>query len=196
MAYRPVMMKEREDEEAILEACRRGDRDAFRRLFERHRDTVYTIALHFSGDEAAARDIAQQVFVKLFTTIGTFRGDSSFSTWLYRVVANTCADERKRGRRFVPLAEESGVMEMPAQGSQEDGYLRREIAESVRGAVAALSPKLRLAIVLRYVDGLSYDEIADALGCSAGTVASRLNRGHKELARRLGHLRGVLPSGD
>jgi RNA polymerase sigma-70 factor (ECF subfamily) len=195
MAFRPVMARQ-EDDEAIVEACRRGDRDAFRRLFERHRDSVYTIALHFSGDEAAARDVTQQVFVKLFTSIGTFRGDSSLSTWLYRVVANTVADERRKGRRFVQLDEEPAVLEMAAGPSQEDGCLRREVAQSVGEAVGALSPKLRLPILLRYVEGLSYDEIAAALGCSAGTVASRLSRGHRELARRLVHLRGTIGSGD
>jgi RNA polymerase sigma-70 factor, ECF subfamily len=195
MAFRPVMTRQ-EDDEALVDACRGGDRDAFRRLFERHRDSVYTVALHFTGDEAAARDVSQQVFVKLFTSIAQFRGDSRFTTWLYRVVANACADERKRRRRFVRLGDEPAVLEMEAGGSQEDRLLRGEVARSVREAVAELSPKLRMPILLRYVEGLSYDEIAGALGCSPGTVASRLNRGHKELARRLRHLRGSVPLGD
>jgi RNA polymerase sigma-70 factor (ECF subfamily) len=87
-------------------------------------------------------------------------------------------------------------MDIKTRGSQVERIHRREIAESVRGAIGELTPKLRIPILLKYVEGMSYDEIADALGLSMGTVSSRLNRGHKMLARKLEHLRGELAAGE
>jgi RNA polymerase sigma-70 factor, ECF subfamily len=190
------LMDEREKEAGIIEDCKQGDRAAFHLLFEAYKDKVYSIALHYSNDEAMARDVTQQVFLKLFTSISQFRKDSEFATWLYRIVANTCIDEHRKRKRFVPFSPEIEVKNMSAKGSQEESYHRREVADSVRGAIAELSPKLRLPILLKYIEGLSYDEIAETLGCSIGTVSSRLNRGHKMLARKLSHLRGEISAGE
>ena len=184
------------DEAAIIEACKEGDRAAFHTLFETYKDRVYSVALHFSGNESAARDVTQQVFIKLFRVIGQFRHDSEFTTWLYRIVANVCTDEHRKLRLFIPLADGFEVKSMSAHGSQEEVYIRRQVADSVRTAISTLSPKLRMPILLKYVEGFSYDEIADALNLSKGTVASRLNRGHKELARKLGHLRKAFGAGE
>lgn len=191
-----AIMSERQTEAETIEACKRGDRDAFHDLFEAHKDRVYTIAFHYSGEEAMARDVCQQVFLKLFTSINQFREDSQFTTWLYRIVANACADEHRKRRRFVPFNPEIEARNMVAKGSQEESYNKRQVAESVRGAIAELTPKLRLPILLKYVEGLSYDEIAESLGLSIGTVSSRLNRGHKMLARKLDHLRGEFAAGE
>jgi RNA polymerase sigma-70 factor (ECF subfamily) len=189
-------MSDSRSEAEIIDACKQGDREAFHFLFETHKDRVYTIALHYSGNDATARDVTQQVFLKLFTTINQFREDSQFTTWLYRIVANACTDEHRKRRRFVPFSPEIDVRDMTSRGSQEDRIHRREIAESVRGAIGELTPKLRMPILLKYVEGMSYDEIADALGLSMGTVSSRLNRGHKMLARKLEYLRGELAAGE
>ena len=183
-------MTERMTEAQIIEACKTGDRVAFHSLFEIYKDRVYSIAYHFSNDDAMARDVTQQVFLKLFTAIVQFRQDSEFSTWLYRVVANACVDEQRKRRRFVPFDPQLEVKTMTTRGLQEDIYQRRQRAASVRAAIAELSPKLRLPLLLKYVEGLSYEEIAAALNCSIGTVSSRLNRGHKALAAKLEHLRG------
>jgi RNA polymerase sigma-70 factor, ECF subfamily len=185
-----VRMSERMTEAQIIEACKGGDRDAFHALFEIYKDRVYSIAYHFSNDEAMARDVTQQVFLKLFTVIAQFRHDAEFATWLYRIVANCCTDEQRRRRRFVPFDPQLEVKTMTTKGGQERAYQRRQLAASVRAAINQLSPKLRLPILLKYVEGLSYEEIAAALNCSIGTVSSRLNRGHKQLAAKLEHLRG------
>jgi RNA polymerase sigma-70 factor (ECF subfamily) len=191
-----AIMSDCQTEAEIIEACKQGDREAFHDLFEAHKDRVYTIAFHYSGNEAMARDVCQQVFLKLFTSIGQFRENSQFTTWLYRIVANACADEHRKRRRFVPFSPEVEVRNMTVKGPQEEAYHRRQVADSVRGAIAELTPKLRLPILLKYVEGLSYEEIAESLGLSIGTVSSRLNRGHKMLARKLDHLRGELAAGE
>jgi RNA polymerase sigma-70 factor (ECF subfamily) len=188
-------MSERQSEADLIEACRQGDRAAFHMLFEAYKDRVFSIAYNFSGNEATARDVTQQVFLKLFTSINQYREDAQFTTWLYRIVANACVDEQRKRRRFVPFSPDVEVKDMSRRGSQEDRFYRRELADTVRGAISELSPKLRMPILLKYVEGLSYEEIAEALGCSIGTVSSRLNRGHKELARKLSHLRGEVAAG-
>jgi RNA polymerase sigma-70 factor, ECF subfamily len=172
----------------VIAACQLGDRDALRTLFEVYKDRVYSIAMYsLGGTEAMAADVTQQVFVKLMTRINQFRGQSEFTTWLYRLVVNTCLDEQRKTRRFVPLADASIVaISSPSPRAE---YTRKELSLRVQAAISQLKPKLRWPILLRYVEDLSYEEIASVLGCSKGTVASRLNRGHKALARRLHHLR-------
>lgn len=181
----------------VIRACQQGDRDALRLVFEAYKDRVYSIAIYsLGGYEAAAADVTQQVFLKLMTRIGQFRGDSEFTTWLYRLVVNTCLDERRKQRRFVPLAEFALTNKTKREASQATRYARQEISGHVQGAIAELKPKLRLPILLKYIEGLSYEEIAAVLGCSKGTVGSRLNRGHKALAKRLERLRGQFVLGE
>jgi RNA polymerase sigma-70 factor (ECF subfamily) len=124
----------------------------------------------------------------LFTVIRQFRGDSEFTTWLYRLVVNACLDERRRRKRLLPLPETMAMRNPSDKKPQEKQYARREVSEAVQAAIAELKPKFRLPILLKYIEGLSYEEIATVMGCSKGTVASRLNRGHSQLAKRLGHL--------
>ena len=172
----------------LIESCQRGDREAFRALFELHKDKVYSIALHYTGDESAAVDIAQDTFVKLFSSIRDFRGEARFESWLYRLVVNGCLDQKRRGRRLLPFVNQL-LEDLRCSGETAlTKLLRQELSEQVRSAVARLSPKQRIVIVLRYTESLSYQEIAEVLGCSRGTVASRLNRAHSVLERRLARL--------
>jgi len=176
-------------ERELVARCRQGDRDAFRTLFEMYKGKVYSVALRFAGNEAAAMDIAQDTFVKLFSAVGEFRGESGFETWVYRMVVNRCLDQRRRSRRWAPLA--NGLMAtLRVPGDALADLLRTEVSDRVKAAVEKLPPEMRIAIVLRYTEGLSYDQMAEVLGCSQGTVASRLSRAHKALERRLGGLRG------
>jgi RNA polymerase sigma-70 factor (ECF subfamily) len=192
MEQRAVASEQKIDEH-VIEACQQGDREAFRLLFETYQSKVYSISLYyFKGDESSARDVTQAVFLKLMTKIEQFRRDAEFTTWLYRLVVNACMDEQRRRRRFLPFGD--GLMgghDVEKKG-QEKRYERIELADSVKTAIGELRPKLRLPMLLKYVEGLSYEEMAEALDCSKGTIASRLNRGHKILAQRLSHLRGAL----
>lgn len=192
MEQRAVMAEPIIDDR-VIEACREGDREAFRLLFETYKDKVFSIAVYsFGGDEAAASDVSQQIFLKLMTAIGQFRGDSAFTTWLYRLVVNACIDEQRKRRRFLPFGGSTPMSKLEDRRPQEKRYARLEVADSVQAAIKELTPKLRMPILLKYVEGLSYEEIATVMGCSKGTVASRLNRGHRSLARKLGHLRNEL----
>ena len=173
----------------VIEACQQGDRAAFQLLFETYKDKVFSIAVYSSGgDRAVADDVTQQIFLKLFTAIRQFRGDSEFTTWLYRLVVNACHDEHRRSRRLLPFGETVAMSNPSEKKPQEKQYARREVSEAVQAAIGELKPKFRLPILLKYIEGLSYEEIANVMGCSKGTVASRLNRGHSQLAKRLAHL--------
>jgi RNA polymerase sigma-70 factor, ECF subfamily len=183
----PIRMVLESSERELIEACRRGEREAFRALFEAYKDRVYSIALRFTGDESLAMDIAQDTFLKLFSTMSEFRGDAAFSTWVYRLVVNACLDHKRRGWRLVPIADEL-VAVLRAPGDSLRSMLHSEMRDRVRAAVETLSHDMRMAVVLRYTEGLSYDQIAEVMGCSAGTVASRLNRAHKALERRLSNV--------
>ena len=171
----------------VIEACQQGDYDAFRLLFEAHKDRVYSIALRYSGDAADAMDIAQETFLKLLSSIQEFRGDSSFESWLYRIVVNRCLDHQRRSRKVMPFIGDL----LDAAENALSKLLRTEVENDVQAIVGKLPPEQRIVVVLRYTEGLSYEEIAAILNCSKGTVASRLNRAHSVLERRLSHLRGV-----
>jgi RNA polymerase sigma-70 factor (ECF subfamily) len=183
--------EEEDTEQELIEGCQRGDAEAFRALFEKHKDMVYSVALRYCGDAAAAQDIAQDTFVKLFSTVAGFRGDSTFEAWLYRMVVNNCFDHKRRTRRLTPLLSDVLAALRTPDVSVLDEVLRSEMSAHVKSVVESLAPDQRMVIVLRYTQGLSYDEIAEILGCASGTVASRLNRAHKVLQRRLSRLAGA-----
>lgn len=173
----------------LIEACKRGEQDAFAELFETNKDKVYSIALRYAGDEASAMDIAQDTFLKLLSHIHQFRSDASFETWLYRIVVNSCMDHQRRRKRLIPILD--GLLDAISAARQTvlHDLMRKEWQLAVQHVVASLAPDQRVVVILRYMEDLSYEHIAEILGCSEGTVASRLNRAHKVLERRLCHLR-------
>ena len=156
-------------------------------LYETYKDKVYSIALYyFHGDGATAGDITQQVFLKAMTGFAQFRGDSAVSTWLYRLTANACRDRSRGAVRREVAVDPAHLARVAVASSQDDALMRDEEGIRVRAAIASLPGKLRLPVLLRYFDDLSYGDLARALGCSPGTVASRLNRGHRLLREKLG----------
>jgi RNA polymerase sigma-70 factor (ECF subfamily) len=172
-----------------VEGCKGGHEEDFRTLFEAYKDRVFSLAFHFTGDAPLARDITQEVFLKVLSRIGEFRGQSQLTTWLYRIAVNVCVDEFRRRKRFVPLAQATNRHVTSPGSTQEEALVQRQTRQAVQAAVVRLRPKLRLTVILRYVEGLSYEEIAAAQGCSPSAVAARLNRSHRILARQLATLR-------
>lgn len=176
----------------VIESCRRGDRAALQLLYEAYKNRVYSIAFYFfHRDASTASDVTQQVFLKLMADMRKFRGDSAFTTWLYRFVVNVCLDRARRMRADARRYGDGALLrQMPDPSRRSDErLLDTEATEAVQHAIAALPPKLRVAILLRYFDELSYEDMATALNCSIGTVSSRLSRGHRLLAKALSPLR-------
>lgn len=174
----------------LLAECRNGSREAMQTLFVENQRRVFSVALNFfGGNDELAKDITQQVFLKLLTKLGAYRGEAEFTTWLYRITVNTCVDETRKLRRFLNFGEFFGPAGPSIMHGQDERIHSGEISGEVQRAIAGLKPKFRLPILLKYTEGLSYAEIAEVLECSIGTVSSRLNRGHKMLAGKLEHLK-------
>lgn len=175
----------REPPSSVVDACRRGDREAVAALFETCKDRVYSLALHLTGDPAEAGDVTQDVFLRLLRNIDQYRGDARFTTWLYRVVVNVFLDRRKSRRRWVALDEAALASRASPEPTPEASLIHAQAHDRVARTVAALPVALRLPLVLRYGPGLSYAQIAETLGVREGTVASRLSRALKRLEREL-----------
>ncbi len=183
------------DDRQLVEDARKGDQAAFRALVERHQRKVYAMALSMLRDTDAARDVVQDAFIKAYQHLADFHGESGFYTWLYRIAMNLCIDRARRDKRFtkVEFDDGAGGDDPPAAevaphrlGFDPAQALRdREIRERVGQALAQLSANHRTVIVLREVDGLSYKEIAEVMGCSEGTVMSRLFHARKRMQEML-----------
>lgn len=182
------------EERATIIAAQQGDRDAFKALYERYRDRVYNVIFYSMGDESRAEDVLQIVFVKIYRGLPNFRFEASLATWIYRIALNECLNQqRRRGAQHIPFEALLGSDEELDSGATADQqHAEGERREIVHRAVMELSPKLRAVVALKYLDGLSYEEIALVLECSPGTVASRLNRALSELEARLRPLRRLL----
>ena len=182
------------EERRLVDRSRRGDLEAFDQLVRLYEKNVYSTAYRLSGSYDDASDIAQEAFVRAWNNLKSFRGDSAFSTWLYRIVTNVFLDDRKRKRarphrslEEVMTLEESTVtrqFEDPTPGPQDvaEGDERRKILEM---AIKTLPEEQRVMVVLYHTQGLSYEEIAEITKCPMGTVKSRLNRARLALRDRL-----------
>ncbi|HDP81445.1 MAG TPA: sigma-70 family RNA polymerase sigma factor [Spirochaetes bacterium] len=166
------------DDIAILDLLRDDPDRGMAALAESYYGRVLNLCFSFAGDEDEARDLAQEVFIKVFTSLKGFKGKSSLSTWIYRVTVNACIDTARKMKRnrTVPLDENA-----PAEGPRE---VRCEASEPVREAIARLPLRYRTVVILREIEGRSYREMADILGCSIGTIESRLHRG-RDMLRKL-----------
>lgn len=165
----------------VLQRFRAGDDDAFREIYESHKSMVINVAAHMTGDRDLALDVAQEVFVRLYRAADRIREPAALSSWLYRVTIRESIDAGRREavrRRPVPgpTCHEDDVA---------DGLEREDEVRRMRAALARLSPKLREVAVLRYVEGLGYERIAEALDIRIGTVKSRIFRAHEALERDL-----------
>src|ERR1044072_8844344 len=131
-----MMVAEQLIDGRVIEACQQGDRAAFQLLFETYKDKVFSIAVYSSGgDRTVADDVTQQIFLKLLTAIRQFRGESEFTTWLYRLVVNACLDERRRRRRLLPWGDTVATKNPSEKKTQEKQNRRLEVAEGGRAAM-------------------------------------------------------------
>ena len=181
-------------ERNLVLAAQRGDATAFQELYDHYRARVYSLAVYSTGDETLAQDLVQAVFLNVFRGIRRFRFQSSFSTWVYRITYNECQNYHRRHRgNFVPLeAILGGSDEIDPSPVSEAQHARQECQSILQQAVMQLPFQMREAVVLRYVEGLSYEEMAQVLGCAPGTVASRLSRALTELEERIRPFRRFL----
>ncbi|MFZ5633557.1 MAG: sigma-70 family RNA polymerase sigma factor [Bacillota bacterium] len=180
------------DDDKLVKRSRDGDRDAFEELVKRYESKVYTVAYRFMGNHADASDLAQEVFIRVYQALPSFRGESSFATWLYRITANACRDEIRKQQRHKNLSLEDvmsqtgGNPSLAATGpSPEESLERCEIHDLVQRQLNGLSGDHRLILVMREIQGMSYEEIASSLDCTLGTVKSRLNRARRALKQKV-----------
>ena len=190
-------IREAEEDRGLIAKAQKGDRAAFRSLVERHQRRAFAIALALVRDENDARELVQDAFLRVFKGLENFQGGSSFFTWLYRIITNLSIDLiRKPGRQLVDIDEsrfesdESTEAEFPllsrVDGSDPaDVVRRREIAARLQVALDALPPYHRGVIVMREIEGLSYEEMAQAMGVSKGTIMSRLFHARQKLQKAL-----------
>jgi len=181
-------------DEHLVSKSKNGDLQAFEELVCRYERKVYSIAYRMTGDYDDANDLAQETFLRAFRAISGFRGDSSFSTWLSHIVTNLCRDElRKRYRISVESLDQEvclGDAEVKKQIPSSDPgpdeiYEKLELQEELQSLLNTLSPEFRLALVLRDLQGFSYQEIAEQMECSIGTVKSRINRARNFLKEKI-----------
>lgn len=174
-------------DEQIVDRVRNGETRLFDQLVRRYQDPVYGMAARFTGGGADAEDVAQEVFLKVFRSLAGFKGEAKFSTWLYRVTFNLCADwlrrNRKPGRKAVAIEEAGEVRD--GRVDLERSLLESEERERVNRALASLDERYRSVIVLLYYQKLPYEEIAAILGVPVKTVETRLYRARKMLRDRL-----------
>ncbi|MBN2196224.1 MAG: sigma-70 family RNA polymerase sigma factor [Polyangiaceae bacterium] len=186
--------REAEQDRELIERARNGDQQAFRTLVERHQRRAFAIALGFVRDEQDAREVVQEAFLRVHRGIDSFHGGSSFFTWLYRIVTNLSIDLMRRpGRREAELderrhhGEETDIPFLARIDGADpvDVVRRRELAERIRQALEALPPYHRGVILMREVEGMSYEEMAQAMDVSKGTIMSRLFHARQKLQRAL-----------
>ena len=177
-----------QEEAELISRCQKGDQEALKVIFDRYREKVYRVAYGVVRHREDALDIVQEVFVKLYRSIGNYRGRSSFYTYIYRMAMNTAIDFARRRKKFTASSlDEEGVVQPPdvPEKRPEAILIDKELEEKVNGAMAKLPEDQRAAVVYREVEGLSYQEMAQAMGCSIGTVMSRLHYGRKRLQKLL-----------
>lgn len=161
----------REDDRDTILRCQRGEREAFDRLVERYQRDVYRLCYRYVNNHHDANDLAQDVFLRAYKAIGTFRGDSSFSTWLYRIAVNACLNFRAARR---PEAEELSEALPDTSAPVVDRMEREEQSRRVRDAVRRLPEKQRATLILKIYHDLTHEEVAGILGSSIGTVKANL----------------------
>jgi RNA polymerase sigma factor RpoE len=196
------LMSEREIDQILVERAQAGDRHAFDQLVSKYQRKLGRLLSRFIRDSAEIEDVTQEAFIKAYRALPSFRGDSAFYTWLYRIGINTAKNYLVAQGRRAPTStqfdsEEAETFESADQlrdiNTPESLLMSKQIGETVNSAIDALPEELRRAIVLREIDGLSYEEIADMMDCPIGTVRSRIFRAREAVALKLRPLLDIAP---
>jgi RNA polymerase sigma-70 factor, ECF subfamily len=187
------------DDRELVERARKGDHDAFRGLFERYHRRVYSLAFGMVRNADDALDVVQEAFIKAHRYLDRFEGTSSFYTWLYRIVVNLAIDHLRKHQRSRQVdfddamahlesdapAGEEGLLPRLLGSNPSQSLLRKEILQHIAAALDELSDNHRAVLVMRELEGLSYEEMAEVMRCSKGTIMSRLFHARKNMQRRL-----------
>jgi RNA polymerase sigma-70 factor (ECF subfamily) len=173
----------------LVRRSQAGDQEAFRELYDRYHRQVLSVAVAMTGGSDDAMDVVQETFVRAHKNLGSFLGESSFYTWLYRIAVNVGIDFRRRQRRrgevtqAEPIDEDASDPERTIDPSREAS--RRELGARILAVIDELTPEHKAAIILREIEGLSYEDISRVMRCSKGTVMSRLHYARKKLQSKL-----------
>jgi len=187
-------LSERDADAVLVERVQRGDKKAFELLVAKYQRKIMRLLSRLIRDPVEVEDVAQEAFIKAYRALPQFRGESAFYTWLYRIAVNTAKNHlvatRRRPSGGMHYESEDGETfdetdNLSDINTPEAAFASREIAETVNQAIDALPDELRTAIVLREIEGLSYEEIAQTMGCPIGTVRSRIFRAREAIATRL-----------
>ncbi|MBO4297377.1 MAG: sigma-70 family RNA polymerase sigma factor [Clostridia bacterium] len=178
-------MQDAHAERALIDRAGRGDHSAFEQLLSAQEGRMYAVALRMCGNREDAQDCMQEAMIRIYRAISTFKGQSSFATWVYRITMNSCLDElrRRKARTSTSLDAmlENGFSPSDEYDTPEHYSLQAEQRRLLERAIAGLPEDMRAAIVLRDIQGCSYDEIAEALETNVGTIKSRISRGRERL---------------
>lgn len=191
-------MSERESDQLLVERAQKGDKSAFDLLVLKYQYRITQLITRYVHNPSDALDVTQEAFIKAYKALASFRGESAFYTWLYRIAINTAKNHLVAQSRRPPAddidardAEQfEGQSGLKEYDTPEHMLIRHEVEREIATAIENLPDELRTAITLRELDGLSYEEIADVMGCPIGTVRSRIFRAREAIEKRLGPLPG------
>ena len=187
-------MTDRDIDQQLVERVQRGDKAAFDLLVSKYQRKIFRLLSRLIRDQAEVEDIAQEAFIKAYRALPNFRGDSAFYTWLYRIAINTAKNHLVSQGRRAPTTTEADIEEAETfddsdhlrdLNTPESMLLSKQVGEAVNRAIDQLPEDLRTAIVLREIEGLSYEEIAESMSCPIGTVRSRIFRAREAIAQEL-----------
>lgn len=186
-------LKEFSDEE-LVELCLNGECKGFSIIYKRYYFFIYRIAYGMTASVESAEDLTQEIFIRLFQNLDKFKFQSRFSTWLYRLAINYSLNYRQKNNRLESQMPEDESLEIEDKKllGIEESFFRQELQSQVHKALLTLAPKLRLVVILKDIVGLTYNEVAEQMNLSPGTVASRLNKARAMLAQKLIHLKEVI----
>lgn len=177
------------NEEKLISRAAKGDASAFNELLGLHEKKMYAVCIRMCANQEDAQDCLQEAMLRIYRSISGFKGQSSFSTWLYRVTMNTCLDElrKKKNKQTTSLDGllDTGWSPSDDYDTPEHHAIEDERKKAIRGAIAELPEDMRSVIVLRDIEGFSYDEIAVMLGINVGTIKSRISRGREKLREKI-----------